>query len=240
MGRDFFRVFPKKSVIGMIHLAGNRNEERVKRALEEIAIFEEEGIHGIIVEDYHGERIDVVNVLNAMRYRNSRLKIGVNILSNPYGSFGFNKSHDVSFVQFDSVQSTGINISVYDQLRKLHPEVVVLGGIRFKYVKPTGKTLEEDIAEGMSRCDAIVTTGEGTGLETPTEKLRQFRRAMGKFPLVVGAGVNDKNVAEQLNIADAAIVGSYFKKGDTLNKVCRENVRKLMYSIRMKQQSLLT
>ena len=113
----------------------------------------------------------------------------------------------------------------------LYPKTVVLGGIRFKYTNPTGNTLEEDIAEGMSRCEAVVTTGEGTGLEMAIEKLREFRRVMGRFPLIVGAGVNDKNVREQMEICDAAIVGSYFKNGNTQNKVFRDKVRKLMDSM---------
>jgi len=32
----------------------------------------------------------------------------------------------------------------------------VFGGIRFKYIMPTGKSLEEDIDFGIRYCDAIV------------------------------------------------------------------------------------
>lgn len=65
----------------------------------------------------------------------------------------------------------------------------------------------------MSRCDAIAVTGEGTGKTTPMEKIRQFRNIMGDFPLVVGAGMTPDTCAEQFSVADAAIVGSYFKQG---------------------------
>ena len=229
MERNFFHLFPEKSVIGMIHLAGMNQQERAERALEEISVYEEEGLHGIIVEDYHGTTKDVSNFLGAVKKRGTRLALGVNVLSNPYANFGC-EEYGVRFVQFDIVQSP-LNTQIYNQLRMLYPKTVVLGGIRFKYTNPTGNTLEEDIAEGMSRCEAVVTTGEGTGLETPIEKLREFRRVMGRFPLIVGAGVNDKNVREQMEICDAAIVGSYFKNGNTLNKVFRDRVRKLMDSM---------
>ena len=87
--------------------------------------------------------------------------------------------------------------------------------------------------EGISRCEAIVTTGSGTGIETPRDKLERFRSHLGYFPLIVGAGVNAENVKEQLAIADGAIVGSYFKpQGDTGQPVDRERVRELMTIVR--------
>ncbi len=211
----------------MIHLAGRDGNERAERVLEEISIYEEEGLHGIIVEDYHGTTKDVSNALSSIKKRGTSLVTGVNFLSNHYSGFSCGE-YGVKFVQLDSIQPPFINVGIYNQMRILCPEVVVLGGIRFKYIEPSGKSLEEDIVEGRSRCEAIVTTGEGTGVETPTEKLREFRRAMGNFPLVVGAGVNDRNIREQMEICDAAIVGSYFKKGDTTSKVSRERVRRLM------------
>ena len=43
---------------------------------------------------------------------------------------------------------------------------------------------------GMQRCDAIVVTGEGTGMNTSIgENPGSSRDLMGDFPLVVGAGL---------------------------------------------------
>ena len=239
MGRDFFQLFPKKAVIGMLHLAGENRENRVKRALEEISIFEEEGLHGIIVEDYHGTEDDVINALEAIRNKGTKLIVGVNILVNPYASPGLADKYGARFVQFDTVQSPPIYLEWYERARKNHPNIVVLGGIQFKYQRKPGKTTEEDIAEGMSRCDAIVTTGEGTGIETPIEKLKDFRRIMGGFPLVVGAGVTADNAKEQMDVCDAAIMGSYFKRKNRTDKhpntrgpVYRERVREIMEALR--------
>ncbi len=89
------------------------------------------------------------------------------------------------------------------------------------------------ILEAKPRCDVIVTTGEGTGVETPISKLREFRTYLGEFPLFVGAGVNESNVYEQLRVADGAIVGSYFKQGsNTKLPVDRLRVRGLMNIVR--------
>ena len=63
----------------------------------------------------------------------------------------------------------------------------------------------------MERADAIVVTGEGTGIETSIEKILQFREIIGDFPLIVGAGVTPDNAHEQLENTDGVIVGSSLK-----------------------------
>jgi len=230
MTRGFFQIFPKKSIIGMIHLAGKDMADRVKIALEEIAIFEGEGIHGVIVEDYHGDEEDIEAALQVINERGTSLVVGINVLTNPYHGFVLAGKYNAKFIQFDTVHSPPIVPEWYDRGRERYQNVAVFGGVRFKYQRPTRKSLEEDVAEGISRCESIVTTGEGTGIETPTEKLREFRKVMERFPLiglVVGAGVNEQNVREQLEICDAAIVGSYFKGGSTRARTNKENVRRL-------------
>ena len=93
-------------------------------------------------------------------------------------------------------------------------DAVLLGGVRFKY-QPirSGRTVEEDLRLGMERCDAIVVTGEGTGMATPQEKVLKFRGILGDFPLIVGAGVTLDTVEETFKAGDGAIVGSWFKQG---------------------------
>ena len=39
----------------------------------------------------------------------------------------------------------------------------------------SGRTLIEDAELAKLRCDAVVTTGEGTGKDCPTEKLVEFK-----------------------------------------------------------------
>jgi predicted TIM-barrel enzyme len=217
----------KKPVIGMIHLAGNNPRERIKRALEELAIYQEEEVDGAIIEDYHGTPEGVHETLRESR----GLKIvrGVNVLQNPYSAFKLAFDFGARFIQFDSVQTPDLDLELYDELRKDYPSIAVLGGIGFKYTKPTGKSLEVDLREGKSRCEAIVTTGTGTGRETPIGKLIEYKRLLGDFPLIVGAGVNSQNVLEQLKVCDGAIVGSYFKPNrNTSLPIDRKKVKSLM------------
>lgn len=221
--RDIFSS--KTSIIGMLHLAG---DDPVERALEEAVIYSKVGIDGVIVEDFHGNVQDVEDTLETFSKVNFPLEIGVNVLSEPYSSFEIADLYGASFVQFDSMQSGDLEIETYKKLRSSFPNICVLGGVRFKYKSSTGRSLEEDLAEAVSLCDAIVTTGEGTGKETPIEKLRDFRRVLGNFPLIVGAGVNENNISEQSKIVDGAIIGSAFKPySDTTKKVDKNLVRKI-------------
>jgi predicted TIM-barrel enzyme len=234
----FYEIFKtRKPIIGMIHLAGDSEKEVTDRALEELAIYESEGVDGAIIENYHGTPEDVSRVLEKSS-RGFNITRGVNVLSNPCLGFLLARNFGAQFVQFDSVQTAHLNTKGYDKFREIHSDIAVLGGVRFKYTRPTGNSLEEDIADGRKRCDAIVTTGEGTGIETPTQKLRDFKRYLNDFPLIIGAGVNLSNVKEQLQIADGAIVGSYFKLNkDTRAPVDRDLVKHLMDEVRQIRES---
>ncbi len=229
--KNLFRV--PKPIIGMIHLAGENRKDRTKRALHEMALYEAEEINGAIIEDYHGNITDIHNALNESRNGKFSLIRGVNYLKNPYASFSLASVYDASFIQFDSVQTPSLDVPKYNHLRDHNSKTLVLGGVGFKYQSETGNPLWQDLAKGRGRCDAIVTTGKGTGIETPLDKLQEYKTLLGNFPLVVGAGVTAENVAAQLAVADGAIVGSYFKpNGNTELSVDRSRVRDLMDIVR--------
>ena len=220
----------------MIHLAG-RTREKVNRALEEINVYKQEGLSGAIIEDYHGTLQDVKETLKLLPKDSPKFRIGINLLEDPYYAFELAEKYERQFIQLDTIQaSRRFDENLYLLLRRRHPNLYVFGGIRFKYIPPTGKSLEEDIRNGMSRCDAIVTTGEGTGIETPTQKLVEFKKIMENFPLIVGAGLNDRNAREQLAVADGAIIGSYFKEGRTDFHVDRQRVREIVKLINRQQE----
>ena len=229
---SFNQLFQDRALIGMIHLAGRDRYEKVSRAMEELTIYEEEGINGAIIEDYHGTPDDVLEVLKQTQGKFNLVK-GINILRNPYSAFGLASKFGAGFIQFDSVQTPNLNLQQYQELRNSNPEIAVFGGVGFKYVSPTGNPLYIDLDEGRSRCEAIVTTGSGTGIETPLDKLENYRKLLGEFPLIVGAGVNFGNVREQLRITNGAIIGSYFKPNrDTQLPIQRQRVRDLVDVVR--------
>ena len=226
---DLFSV--KKPIIGMIHLAGDTPGEKIDRAREELVIFERYGVSGVIIEDYHTRSmLDVCNALEELSGKRKTVQLGVNLLQDPKLSFELAREFGATFVQLDDIQGPE---DIYAECRENHPDIVILGGVRFKYTPSTGDSLEKDLEQGMQRCDAIVTTGSGTGIETPLEKLIRFRKYIGDFPLIAGAGVTSENVYEQLLIANGAIIGSGIKYGNnTQERVDSRRVSKLMKVVR--------
>lgn len=217
-----------KSIFGMIHLYGINP---IERALEEIQIYQDEGVQGVIIENYHGSTGDVIDVLDSLK--DTKIEIGINILPNEY-ELAFELADKYgSFIQMDYIsgryeKNTYLDIDHYMYYRNKYPTVSVLGGVWPKYYVPVkGSNLKEDLVKAKMLCDAIVVTGSGTGMETPIDKIKTFREIIGDFPLIIGAGVTSDNI-NQLEIANGAIIGSYFKNGNTTSKVDRKLVRDFM------------
>jgi uncharacterized protein len=211
LNNNFGKIFGKLPIIGMIHLAG---DEPVKRALEEVDVLEEEGLDGVIVENYHGSAYDVEKTLEELSKTEHRIALGVNILPNDYATaFAFAMRYNAGFIQLDHVAGSYQNMGSLDVLsyarhKGMAPEVVVLGGVWPKYYTPVaGSNLENDIKTGMRRAEAIVVTGAGTGKETPIEKIMEFKRIAGHDRVIIGAGLTANNAYEQLKNAGGAIVG---------------------------------
>ena len=216
----------------MIHLAG---DNPIERALDEIAIFEEEGINGVIIENYHGSVEDVILTLKKTSSMKPRIVIGVNVLPNEFEqAFTLAHKYGADFIQLDYVAgrySKGkLDFEAYSSCKERYPDIIVLRGVWPKYYTPVeGSDLEADLREAKSRAEAVVVTGAGTGMVTPLGKIKKFREIIGGHPLVVGAGLTADNAYERLCISDGAIVGTFFKKdGDTRNPVDRGKIRDFM------------
>ncbi len=236
----FQELFPGgKAIIGMLHLKGDGLEDILARAKREIDIYYRNGIDAVLVENYFGSTTDCEWVLEYLQKNYPDQVYGVNILGNAPFAFDLANQYGAKFIQIDSVcghlapsyeKSFVVKL---DQLRSAS-NALVLGGVRFKYQPVlSGRTVEEDLAIGKTRCDAVVVTGDGTGMLTPEGKIAQFRNALGDFPLITGAGVTADSVADTLKLCDGVIVGSWFKVGHKESgDVCESYVTKFVAAAR--------
>lgn len=178
------KLFTKeKPVIGMIHTNHTDEESSLQLAQREIEIYLKYGVYPLI-ENYFGDDDDCENILRWMQQKHSDKIYGLNILGDIYRSFELAEKYEVSFIQIDSVCGHFVN---------------------------SGRTLTEDLKIGMGRCDAVVCTGEGTGLATPMDKVEKFKQILGDFPVIIGAGVTIDMVEACGRNSDGVIVGSWFK-----------------------------
>ncbi len=216
----FTQVFQgEKALIAMLHLKSDAGMKMLERAKREIDIYYRNGINAVLVENYFGSHMDCEIVLDYLQNNYPDSIYGVNILGNHGLAFLYAKQYGAKLLQIDSVCGhlpPEKDIPYGSELEELikNSQTAVLGGVRFKYQPVrSGRTLEEDMMIAQSRCAAVVTTGDGTGIETPIEKIAQFRRMLDGFPFVVGAGVRSDTIAQTLQYCDGVIVGSWLKDG---------------------------
>lgn len=233
-----------KPILSVLHLKGDSDDEVLSRAKQELDDYIEGGIDGVIVENYFGNYYQMEKVLDYIVSERPNVCFGVNVLNLDALGFELAIKYKAKFIQLDSVAGhvkprDDYSFEAFINMYRTKCDALVLGGVRFKY-QPylSGRSLEEDLKIGMSRCDAIVVTEDSTGQETSIEKIREFKNTLQAFPLIIGAGITPDNCLEQLKIGDGAIVGSYFK--DTYKDtgdVCLGHVHKLMKKIKGYEES---
>ena len=236
----FEEVFKScKPVIGMLHLRGKSPSEVVEIARSETEIMYGAGVAAVLVEDYFGDKTDVENTLKMLQQEFAGCVYGVNVLSSFTKSYDLALAYGAKFMQTDSIcghlwprEEPEFEQMVAENRKK--GDLFVLGGVRFKYQPVlSGRSLAEDLDRGRRLCDAIVVTGDATGMDTGMGKIREFRQLLGDFPLIVGAGLTAETCVEQLSVADGGIVGTYFKEnGVTKRPMDPVRVNEFMETVR--------
>ena len=238
--KTFQDVFPNpKPIIGVIHLKGEAAADIQERAKREIACYLEGGLDGILCEDYFGPYPMLEWVLDYLLQHRPAVPVGVNCLNFDSLNYQLARAYGCDFLQLDSVVGhvkprDEASLDAFLKQENAKTDALVLGGVRFKYQPVLSEnSLETDIETAKARCGAICVTGDGTGQRTPDEKLLEFRKAAGDFPLIICSGLNDENCEKQLQIADGAIVGSFLKDtGKDTGDVSPEKIARLMKKVR--------
>jgi predicted TIM-barrel enzyme len=83
-------------------------------------------------------------------------------------------------------------------------------------------------------------SGATAGSPTDAAALRKVKSAAGAVPVFVNTGVRADNVASQLEIADGAIVGTYFKEDGVFeNRAQQHRVEELIDAARAFRKQLI-
>ncbi len=176
---------------------------------------------------------------------------GVNILWDPVASLDLAAATDASFVReiFTGVYASDYglwNTSCGESAR--HRQRVGASGVRLLFnVVPEsavylgGRALEDIVRSTVfnARPDGLCVSGLTAGAQTDLADLQRVKTAAGTTPVFVNTGVNPDNVAEQLAVADGAVVGTFFKRDGVFeNEVDGERVEQLMSRVRALRSEL--
>ena len=208
-----------KFIIGMLHMNGYSKQRIHDLAKFEIEALYSNGVDAVLAENYFGTARDVEWVLDYLSKNYPDKIYGVNILGSYQLAFKLAADYGAAFLQIDSVcghLEPEADLKFAEDLARLcsDSQALLFGGVRFKYQPvQSGRSLCEDLMLGTERCDVIVVSGAGTGVSAKLDKIIEFKKILGDFPLVIGSGLTAENCLEQLKFADGAMVGSYFKQG---------------------------
>ncbi|MBM3125461.1 MAG: BtpA/SgcQ family protein [Chloroflexi bacterium] len=177
--------------------------------------------------------------------REIRIPYGVNVLWDPAASIDLAMATNAQFVReiFTGVYASDFglwNTNIGEVVRHQH----AIGGERirlfFNIVPESAAYLGNrqiaDIARSTvfnNRPDALCVSGLIAGAETSTQTLRQVKDAVPETPVFANTGVRIENVAEQLAIADGAVIGTSFKRNGAIwNPVDSARVKTLMDKVK--------
>lgn len=80
----------------------------------------------------------------------------------------------------------------------------------------------------VGAADAVCISGPMTGMEN-IDDISRVKKYMPDVPILANTGVTAENICQKLQVADGAVVGTYFKvDGNPWNPVDPERVRKLL------------
>jgi hypothetical protein len=188
--------------------------------------------------------ITMARVIGELR-REVKVPHGVNVLWDPVASIDLAVAVGGLFVReiFSGVYASDFglwNTSTGEAVRHQHAvhgeKVKLLFNIVPEAAAYLGNRAPADIARSTvfnHRPDALCVSGLVAGVSTSADVLRQVKEAVPETPVFANTGVRLENVAQQLAIADGAVVGTTFKKdGYIWNDVDVTRVRDLMKKVK--------
>ena len=228
----------------------------IQKAIDEAELYKSAGVQGIMIENMHdipylnnSAGPEIVSTMAIIAYeikRRTNLFAGIQILASANkealavaNSAGLDFIRAEGFV-FAHVADEGITdanageilryrkqigaeeIMVFTDIKKKHSSHSITSDIS---VAETAKAAEFFLSDG------IIITGSATGEEANLDEITEVKKA-SSLPVIIGSGVTAGNICRYYNIADAFIVGSYFKyDGNWQNGVDKNRVEKFLDEI---------
>jgi membrane complex biogenesis BtpA family protein len=242
------------------HDAGEAMREALDAASFDAQALAEGGVDAIIVENFgdvpfHGDRVPAATVaaMSAIARelrRAVRVSLGVNVLRNDVNAaLAIAAGCDLDFVRVnvhagamltDQGLLQGRAAETLAERRRLGAErVLILADVLVKHAQPLAgdrATLLPQLAEDTFRrglADALIVTGAGTGKAAALGDVAAVRQAVPEAPVLVGSGVTDATARAVLDVAQGAIVGTWFKKDGKVDQpVDVERVRRFVLGVR--------
>lgn len=223
----------------------------IDRAEDEANILEQGGVNGIIVENFGDvpfrtgrldpETIAGMTVAVERVQRVVSVPVGINMLRNDaLAALGIAAVTGARFIRVNvhygvmAAEEGLIEGEAFQTMRRrraLGADVKVLADVLVKHAVPLGPVdlglmARETVQRGMA--DGLIVSGPATGEETASSDIAVVREAMPDGLVLVGSGVDEKNIWRVIEHSDGAIIGTSLKEGGVVtNRVDPERVRRM-------------
>jgi len=253
----FARKKPIIGMVHLLPLPGSPKydgqlKKIIDRAIHDARALEDGGVDGIIIENindvpYYPTKVPPETIAS-MTFVASKvaevisIPIGINVLRrDSIAAMAIAYTIGGRFIRTNIligayVTDQGIiEANAHELLRYrafLGADIKIFADIRVKYASPLYDRpiyLEAEDAAYRGLADAIIISGAKTGSPPDIQLIKGLKEKIKNIPILIGSGVNENNAKNLIEIADGAIIGSFFKKDGILeNPVDIERVRKLV------------
>lgn len=230
-------------------------------SLEEAATLIDAGVDGLIVEN-HGdipfvkpERFghETTAAMTAVGIEVQRLArargvpVGVNALANAaMPALAVAKAISADFVRINQfvnayIANEGLIEGLAGEIMRyrahlLAEDIAIFTDVHVKHGSHSivaDRSIEEQARDALFFCsDVLICTGSRTGSAPDTNEIARIK-VDPRVPVLIGSGASYENVGRLLEIADGAIVASYFKDGGVWqHKVVKDRVERFMDAVR--------
>jgi len=204
------------------------------QALAELEVFKRHRLDSVIVENFRdmpyfpgrvpAETVAAMAAVSREIVRAADMPVGINVLrSDGEAAIAVATASGAHYVRINVhmgavVADQGIvqgssQFSV--RLRSaLKSRALIFADVAVKHAAPVaGRSLDIETRDLTERglADAVIVTGDRTGVETSVTDVDIVRRSTA-LPLLVGSGATPENIEQTLSKVNGLIVGSYFKK----------------------------
>lgn len=230
--------------------------EIIAQAIREAAVYREAGVDGIAIENMHDvpylrgevgpEIVAAMTLVGQTVKSESRLPVGIQILAGAnIEAMAVACAANLDFIRAESfvfahVADEGLIESSAAKLLRYRKMigadcVQVWADVKKKH---SSHAITADISLGVMaetvefmRGDAVIITGGVTG-DPPKLADVEEAKAHCRLPVILGSGVDDKNISEFWPLADGFIIGSHFKvEGKWQNAVDARRIERLMSAV---------
>jgi membrane complex biogenesis BtpA family protein len=222
------------------------------QAVADAITFRDAGVDGVIIENFGDapfERAEVsphtIAIMTRLALELREIlceqSVGINVLRNDaHAALGIATACEADFIRVNVFTGTvatdqgiieGAARALHLERNRLQSSVKFAADIHVKHGTPLHvEPIEEAASDTINRgkADAVILTGSGTGKITSTQDLTRVREALPRSPLWVGSGVTANQIAQLQGVADALIVGSWFRGSSLKAPVQPDRVKELV------------